>query len=164
MVDKFQEWLIRINGAEGGYANRNPKDDPGGETKWGISKRSYPHMDIRSLTVNDAAILYKKDFIEPLAKHNLPDGVTFQLLDFAVHSGIDRAVRYLQGELGVRADGMIGPQTQEAIRRMSESDLVMLIISARLEFLTHLDNWHANSRGWALRIAKNLRYGAKDTD
>jgi len=160
----IQEWLIRINGAEGGYADRNIEDDPGGETKWGISKRSYPYLDIRNLTLNDAAIIYRRDFILPLASKDLSRGVTYQLLDFAVHSGIPRAIKSLQAELRLKPDGIVGDITRAKISSTSDSDLVQLIIAARLEFLTTLPNWPSNSRGWCRRMAKNLRYGAIDTE
>lgn len=161
MLNTIQTWLTRINGAEGGYVNS--PDDPGGETRWGISKRSYPYLDIKNLSLNDAAIIYMRDFISPITSKELPDGITFQLIDFAVHSGIPTAIRYLQNELKLRADGIIGPITKSKIMQTSDSDLVMLIVAARIEFMTHLDNWQINSRGWARRMAANLRYGALDT-
>lgn len=156
-------WLKRIDGAEGNYSNRDPTDDPGGETKWGITKRSYPGLDIKELTLERAQDIYLRDFIRPLCKHDLSASLIFQLLDFGVNSGISSAVRYLQAELGVRSDGIIGPITQEAISKVSETDLIFLITAARIEYLTHLDNWHSNSRGWMRRMAKNLRYAAIDT-
>ena len=43
--------------AEGGYVS--DIDDPGGETKFGISKKSFPGEDIKSLTIERArAIAY----------------------------------------------------------------------------------------------------------
>ena len=157
-------WLNRVIGSEGGYANRNPKDDPGGETKWGISKRSYPDVDIKNLTVEGASEIYAKDFIGPLLNKGIPNGIIFQLFDFGVHSGISRAIKALQKELGVQQDGVIGKITVGKIKEKSESDLVMLILASRLEFIVGLPNWLANSRGWARRIATNLRYGSEDTE
>ena len=59
MVD-FDKAFDRLMGHEGGYTPG--KGDPGGETKWGISKRSYPHLDIQSLTRDDAKVIYRRDF------------------------------------------------------------------------------------------------------
>jgi len=156
------KWLERILGHEGGYVN-NPRD-PGGETKWGISKRSYPNLNIRNLTVEEASEIYKRDFLKPLKADQYADGVAFQILDFAVNSGVNRAVRELQKVLGVKDDGVIGPITIGKINTLSESDLIMLVVAARLEFMADLRNWSDAGRGWAKRIAKNLRLGAEDSD
>lgn len=46
--------------AEGGYVN-NPKD-PGGETKYGIAKRSHPDVDIKNLTLDGAIDIYHREY------------------------------------------------------------------------------------------------------
>lgn len=159
-----EEWLVRICGHEGEYSNRNPVDDPGGETKWGISKRSYPYLNIKALTKEDAAIIYKKDFIAPLTKTHMPYAVVYQLLDFGVHSGIHTAIKEFQKQLGLVPDGIIGPKTMAKINNTSLSDLAMHALSTRLKFMVSLSNWHANSRGWARRIASNIDFAIQDTD
>ena len=50
-IDKTLAW-------EGGYVN-DPKD-PGGETKYGISKRAHPDVDIKNLSREKACAIYKK--------------------------------------------------------------------------------------------------------
>lgn len=156
------EWLERILGHEGGYSN--DPEDPGGETRWGISKRSYPQLNIADLTVEEAAIIYRSDYLRPLAAQNIHASVVFQLLDFAVNSGIQTAIRTLQREVGVADDGIIGPITQAAVDDVPEWDLIMLLLAGRIDYLTRLSTWPRFGRGWARRIAQNLRYGAEDTD
>ena len=51
--DEAVEVIIRL---EGGYVN--DIFDVGGETKFGISKRSYPNLDIPSITEDDAKRIY----------------------------------------------------------------------------------------------------------
>lgn len=46
--------------AEGGYVN-DPRD-PGGETKYGIAKRSHPKEDIKNLTIEQAITIYNKEY------------------------------------------------------------------------------------------------------
>jgi lysozyme family protein len=150
----------RLIGTEGGYVN-NPAD-PGGETKWGISKRSYPHVDIRSLTRDGAKAIYLRDFWQRIHADALADGVAFQVFDFAINSGIETAVRYLQRAIGVADDGHWGPVSIAAAAAQSETDTILLLNSERLDFMTRLANWPNASRGWARRIAANLKYAAID--
>lgn len=157
----FDDACDRVLGHEGRYVN-NPKD-PGGETNWGISKRSYPTVDIRRLTREGAKDIYRRDFWNRINADRLCDGVAFQLFDFAVNSGIETAVRYFQRALGVADDGHWGPISQAAADGTSESDQIMLVLAERLDFMTRLSNWEDASRGWARRIAANLRFGAKDS-
>lgn len=157
----FEETIERVLEHEGGYIN-NPKD-PGGETKWGISKRSYPNVDIKNLTRDGAIAIYKRDFWNKVNAGDLYDGVAYQSLDFAVNSGPETAVRYLQRALNVADDGHWGPVTAAAAKVISESDQIMRLNAERLDFMTRCSNWPNASKGWSRRIAANLRYGAVDS-
>lgn len=151
--------IERLLDHEGGYVN-NPKD-PGGETKWGISKRSYPHLDIKNLTRTEAIEIYKRDFWDPF-KGLLPKEFAFQFLDGAVNSGIGNATRWVQRAVGVASDGHVGPVTLGHLQAADKKDLVLLYNAERLEFMTKLVRWDEFGRGWARRIAQNLRYAAQD--
>lgn len=151
----------RLLGAEGGYSN--DPNDPGGETNWGISKRSYPSVDIKALTRDGAKEIYRRDFWNRINADKLADGVAFQLFDFAVNSGIETAIRYLQRALSVADDGHWGPISQAAADRLGESDTIMRVSAGRLDYMTRLSGWPNYSRGWARRIATNLLYGAEDS-
>lgn len=155
-----QLWLVRIVGHEGGYSE---DDRVGGSTKFGISHKAYPYLDIAALTVADAESIYRRDYLTPLRADLFEDGVAYQLLDFAVNSGPITAIKQLQEALGCAPDGRVGPKTLAALAARSESDLVMLLIAERLDFMASLRNWPENSRGWTRRMAQNLRYAALDT-
>lgn len=158
----FDAAFDRLMINEGGYSN-DPRD-PGGETNWGVSKRSYPNVDIKNLTRASAADIYRRDFWNRVHADQLPDGVAFQLFDFAVNSGIETAVRYYQRALGVADDGHFGPLSLAASKRVSESDQIMRLLGERLAFMTRLNNWTVAGRGWARRIAADLAYGAEDSE
>lgn len=158
----FQTAFDRLIGHEGGYSNRDPKDDPGGETNWGISKRSYPHLNIKALTREDAKAIYLRDFWQRIHADQLYGSVAYQTFDFAVNSGIETAIRKLQAALGVADDGHWGPITAAAAKNMSETDQLLRLNAERLDFMRRLSNWRANASGWAGRIAQNLRYAATD--
>lgn len=151
----------RLMGNEGGYVN--DPNDPGGETNWGISKRSYPTVSIKELTRDGAKAIYKRDFWDRVHADGLFDGVAFQALDFAVNSGIETSVRKLQAALGVGDDGHWGPTTQAAAKAMSETDQIMRLNAQRLRFMTKLSGWKNFGAGWANRIANNLDYGSIDS-
>ncbi len=154
----FDEAFTRLIGHEGGYVN-NPAD-PGKETKYGISKRSYPHVDIKNLTLEQAKEIYRTDFWNPIGQAH--PAIKFQAFDFAVNSGIQTAIRKLQTAVGTADDGHWGPKSAIALARMEVSDVLLLYIAERLDFMRKLSTWPTFSGGWAGRIATNLRYSAKD--
>lgn len=78
---------------EGGYVN--DPTDPGGETKYGISKRAYPKVDIASLTVDGAKAIYKRDYWDAIGADQLPPNVRYAAFDTAVNMGVGVAKRFL---------------------------------------------------------------------
>jgi lysozyme family protein len=159
-MDNFLTAINRVLGAEGGYTY-NPAD-PGGETKWGISRRSYPNLDIKNLTRDQAIALYRRDFWDAAKLGDLPLSIASQMLDFAVNSGAGTATRALQRAVGVADDGLVGPHTIAALRASEPHDLIMRFLAERLVFMTGLRGWSDFGKGWARRIAQDLRYGADD--
>jgi lysozyme family protein len=157
----FDTAIERILGHEGGYTPG--VGDPGGETNWGISKRSYPNVDIRNLSRNGAKAIYFSDFWQRIHADEMYDGVAYQGLDFAVNSGIETSVRKLQKAVGAADDGWWGPETKCKIAAMSESDVIMNFAAERLEFFASLSTFARFGVGWTRRVAQNLRYGALDS-
>lgn len=151
----FEQAFDKLIAHEGGYV-QDPRD-PGGETKFGISKRSYPNVDIANLTLGQAKDIYKKDFWDRAQCDILPPSVAFQLFDTAVNSGIGQAIRFLQRAVGVADDGVVGALTLNAVRRLDAETVVARFNGHRLEFMTRLSTWDVFGRGWARRIAKNLQ-------
>lgn len=109
----------RIIELEGGYSN--DPDDRGGETKFGISKRSYPNVDIKNLTVEGALTIYTSDFWRP----NRLDEINSQVIADAVfalvvNTGSSAGIKILQRALNVsgsnvNVDGRVGVATLNAI-------------------------------------------------
>lgn len=161
MSSRFLFMINRVLGHEGKYVN-NPKD-PGGETNWGISKRSYPHLNIAALTRDEAIEIYKRDFYDKIHGDRIASGPAYQLLDFAVNSGPETAIRYYQRALEVADDGYWGPISQAAADAMSASDQIMRIIAERQLFQTRLSTWATFGKSWARRNAQNLYYGSDDS-
>lgn len=159
MVD-FEQAIGRVLGHEGGYVN-DPRDS-GGETKWGISKRSYPDLNIATLSRPEAIAIYKRDFWDPLDNLVSDDALTYQLLDAAVNHGIGNAVRMLQRAVSVADDGHFGEYSRAALGRMDRHDVHLLFLAERFDFWAKLVRFDAFGRGWVRRGAENLRLLAKD--
>lgn len=153
----FDAAFQRLIGFEGGYSN--DARDPGGETKYGISKRSYPGEDIAGMTLERAKAIYSRDYWGPAGCDAVADSIKFDLFDMAVNSGVKPAVRTLQKAAGVpdrEVDGVLGPRTLQAVQAMPAARMVARFNGARLAYMADLTNWPAFSRGWAKRIASNL--------
>lgn len=132
-------------------------------TKFGISAMTYPTLNIKGLTVDDAKQIYYRDFWSKIHGEDLPDGAAFQVFDFAVNSGITTAIRYYQRAIDVADDGIFGPRSVAAAKAMSESDQIMRLNALRLDFMRRLSTWPNYGRGWAGRIVQNLLFGAEDS-
>lgn len=109
MSRAFDQAITHILANEGGYVN--DPDDPGGETNYGISKRSYPAMDIRNMTEQGARDIYRRDYWDRCRCDELQDGVALLVFDAAVNHGPGKAIKLLQKSAGVAADGIIGRRT-----------------------------------------------------
>lgn len=151
----FDQAFEKLIGHEGGYVN--DARDPGGETRYGISKRGYPGEDIAGMTLARAQLLYRRDYWGPAGCDAVPDPVKFPLFDHAVNGGVRAAVKTLQRAAGAVPDGLLGPMTLQAVQSMPPARLAARMAGARLEAMANLKTWPVFGRGWALRIATNLQ-------
>ena len=152
----FDDAFALLVPEEGGYSNPAPGVDPGGETNFGISKRSYPDEDIKNLTRERAKAIYEADFWLKAQCDIVPEWIKFDLFDTAVNSGPHQAVVLLQRAAFADADGVIGPHTLMGMGYMTPDKLRRRFNGLRLQLMEGLHNWPPNSRGWALRVANNL--------
>lgn len=150
----FDEAFKVLIGHEGGYVN-DPRD-PGGETKFGISKRAWPQVDIKALTLKEAKAIYYANYWLAAGCDKVVGPVRFDLFDAAVNSGVSQAVKWLQEASGVAADGRFGPRTLSAVQACAPLALVARFNGHRLRFMAALNTWPSFGRGWARRIAANL--------
>lgn len=140
-----------IDELEGGYVD-DPKD-PGGETKYGISKRAFPNEDIKNLTKHRAYELYKEFYWDKVKADTLPYPLNMLVFDFAVNSGPVRAIQVLQMILKVTQDGIIGPRTIAAAQKAPLKHTCARYLTARSFFLASLNKPHY-IEGWSNRIMK----------
>ena len=154
MRSEFDGAFEILIGHEGGHVDH--PNDPGGETKFGISKRSYPDVNIAGLTLDDAKAIYRRDYWDRVKADELPSELRFLLFDGAVNAGVAQSIKWLQRAAGAQADGVIGPITLAAIADSNPHQIASKFLGQRLKHMTDLKHWDQFGRGWARRIADNL--------
>lgn len=122
MQERFLKAIEEVLGNEGGLVN-DPKD-PGGLTKYGISQRTYPHLDIANLTRDEAVEIYYRDWWLKNRYFDIANAeLAAELLDIAVNIGHRAAVVILQRAVmrtdggWLNIDGDLGDLTIAAVNR-----------------------------------------------
>lgn len=155
----FDEAFDMLLGHEGGYSNNS--HDPGGETMWGITRKVALQEgyegDMHLLPRETAKAIYRKRYWDSLRADRMPDALKFSLFDAAVNSGVSQAIKWLQRAMDVGDDGILGPLTLDAAQRGNGLRLAIKLNAERLDFMTSLPTWGQFSRGWARRVAENLK-------
>ena len=167
MKNNFEESLRRVLVHEGGYVN-HPKD-PGGATNRGITQRTYdaylsrkgrPSRTVKDITHAEVKAIYRAQYWAKVQADDLPSGVDYAVFDFAVNSGPARAAKFLQREIGVGADGVIGQQTLAAVSAVPDkAGLVHSLCAARLAWLKRLKHWPTFGKGWTRRVSEVRAHG-----
>jgi lysozyme family protein len=147
----FNRCIDLILAEEGGYVHH--PNDPGGETKFGISQRAYPHLDIARLTLADVVALYQRDYWTPMRGDAFPDPLALLLFDSAVNQGPKTAIRLLQKALTLNEDGLPGPLTIHAAQKAPPEILGHFCAERALRYEFHRNEEHFG-RGWYRRLFK----------
>ena len=158
---RFDSLIGAVLVHEGGYVN--DPDDPGGETKYGISKRSYPRLDIAALTESQARDIYHQDWWRKLRCSEIRDDrVAQKYLDACVNVGRSTGTKLLQRALcsiglSVAVDGKIGPQTLAAANIANPDSLLPAMRRLQAEHYEGLIKRNPKlakfRRGWMARAA-----------
>lgn len=159
----FAQALIWTLGYERGWSD-NPRD-PGGATLDGITQVVYdawrhsqglPARSVREMAPAERDTIYRRRYWDAVAGDDLPAGVDYAVFDFAVNSGVGRALRELQRIVFAAPDGTWGSQTQACVRGfVAQHDAATLsdaICAARLRFLQRLPTFTTFGRGWTRRV------------
>jgi lysozyme family protein len=138
MASFEQAFKITVN-IEKGYVN--DPDDRGGETKYGISKASFPNEDIPNLTPERAAELYKQFWWDELLLTEINNQIIAnKIFDIAVNTSfpsnhksiaitiLQRAIRSATG-MFLDEDGVIGQHTINATNACDYKGLIVALKS-----------------------------------
>lgn len=157
MKQNFDHCFQMLLKHEGGFVN-HPKD-PGGATNLGVTLATYEQWvgravtidEMRSLTVDDVAPIYRKNYWDAVRGDDLPSGVDWSVLDWAVNSGPGRASRALQRIVGATIDGKIGPKTLQAVMDIDPVKIIDMMYEERQRFYQGLSTFDTFGRGWTRR-------------
>lgn len=162
MDTRYDKCFERVIGHEGGFTD--DRRDRGNwtsgvigkgqlkGTKFGISAMSYPNVDIKNLTLEQAKAIYKTDFWQKNKCDELPIGVDYLVFDSAINHGSSRAIRFLQIASGSAVDGSIGPKTLEATKRKKPEAVISEFCVARGLFYTEIGTFQTYKKGWFRRL------------
>lgn len=154
----FLTAVNRVLADEGGFSS-DPAD-PGGATRFGISARSHPGLDIASLTRDAAVNIYWREWWLRFGFANLPAAPAAKTFDLAVNIGAGHAIECLQralraSGLPVLEDGALGPATLLAARRAHPAALMSALRSELAAYYRLVAANQKNGadfiKGWLIR-------------
>lgn len=175
-LDKALEYLLRH---EGGWSNHPA--DRGGATMYGITQGTYdqwrtgvvkkPKASVRKISKEEARDLYEVMYWRAGGCDRLPWPISYLCFDACVNSGVGRGVRWVQGGLGLPADGKVGTKTIAAANEAVDSgnaQKLLNIVDQRVSFLARLvqrsPSQAAFLLGWWRRTQEVLAVALTDQD
>lgn len=158
MKDNFEQCLAYVLRSEGGFVNNSK--DPGGMTNLGVTKATYEAYlgravtedEMKSLTPEVVAPLYKKMYWDKVRGDDMPAGLDYALFDFAVNSGPRQATKYIQNIASVPADGIMGDRTVQQVNTLKPDACIIKLCNERLQFMKQLNTWETFGKGWQKRV------------
>lgn len=134
-----------------GDMSDNPHD-PGGLTKFGISKKAFPNVDIANITLAQAKEIYRHYYWDMCSCEKLPPWARLLVFDCAVNQGATRAIIFIQRSTSTPNDGIIGPITLAAIKAMSPEEFISTYAKYRHAAYKSNPNWRHFGAGWSARL------------
>jgi hypothetical protein len=136
MRTSWEQAIAFVLDHEGGYVN--DVDDPGGETKYGISKRYHPDVDVASLTRDGAAAIYLDRYWVPNGCDVLPHPLDVVHFDSCVNLGPGAAGPMLymargQADVSLQAVTYLDLRMRYYLRKIKESPVKAKYIQGWLD-------------------------------
>jgi lysozyme family protein len=130
MTAQFSGCIDVLKLAEGGESSR--VEDYGGLTKYGISSREYPHIDIANLTFDGACDIYIRDYWNRYQLSEIDDQtIANQCFLLLINMNPREAITIVQRAaivagrtmIVLTVDGVLGKQTFSAINSVLRFDV-----------------------------------------
>ena len=112
--------------------------------------------EMKALTQDDVAPIYKKNYWSRGKCDDLASGLDWSVFDMYVNSG-NRSAKLLQGLVGAKRDGAIGPKTLEAVNEHDPEELIEGMYRKRQEFYESLRTFDTFGKGWTRRNKETLK-------
>ena len=162
MKENFDKCLKMLLSHEGGFVNH--PEDPGGIKNLGVTKKVYDEwigresteQEMRDLTPDDVAPIYKKNYWDRIKGDSLPSGLDWACFDWCVNSGSGRPAKAVQRAVGATADGAIGPATLGLIMEKDPKFIIEYVHDVRQDFYKSLKTFETFGRGWTRRNKETL--------
>jgi len=159
-TDLLRLALDWIDTAEG--VDADDPSDRGGRTRYGISSRAHPDVDVASLTRQQAHAIYAQDYWSPARCGEMPPALAIALFDGAVQHGVRRGVLLLQRALRQTPDGIVGPLTLDAAWQGDEAGHLSMYLAHRARYYARIVAGDASQSvyllGWYARLMRLQQY------
>ena len=117
-------------------------------TKYGISAKSYPTIDIPNLTLADAKAIAKRDYWDTVHGDDLPVAIAHALFDMAFNQGVMTAIKVFQRAVGVTQDGVFGDVTMAAFKAIPVAEFARSFTIFRILRYSMTAGWINDAKGW----------------
>lgn len=173
-VKQYEAVLPLVLAHEGGYVN-HPKD-PGGATNKGVTQAVYDAYrttkglklrSVKLITLAETKDIYEQRYWKLAGCDDLPAGIDYAVFDYAVNSGVGKAVKDLQRTINsfsgnrlpalspLKIDGIAGEDTSTAAQLCADLDeegFINSLCDRRMKFLKSLKTWKTFGTGWTRRV------------
>lgn len=169
----FKRALQLVLAHEGGFVD-HPKD-PGGATNKGVTQGVYDTYrksmklalrSVKSITAAEVEDIYRNQYWAKVDGDALPAGLDYAVFDYAVNSGVGKAIKDLQRTLNgmanmipdftkLRVDGVSGQSTVAACIAAADADeegTITSLCDRRIAFMKSLKTWKTFGKGWNRRV------------
>jgi WD40 repeat protein len=118
-------------------------DGPDGPNKFTINQKSYDAWrrrrgieprPVSELTRGEMQEIFRTDWWDRAGCDDLQPSLAMLHFDTAINMGTGRAVRILQNQLGLPADGMLGPMTQSIVSERGLRGVAIRYVEGRVEY------------------------------
>ena len=160
IFSKVKPLIIEIEGEK----ETDDPDDHGGKTKYGISQKQYPDLDIDNLTEDQAMAILEEDYWQKYHLEQIENqALANQIFFLIINVGPQYAIQIVQiaanvcgrGLMRLAIDGVMGSKTIQIVNSLADGWLSNRIrleaISYYLQLTDHDKTQIRYFRGWVRR-------------